>query len=174
MPRMGQRWTPPKPQASAYITQDGERKLKDELTYLLYTERPSVTKGVSIAAAEGDRSENAEYIYGKKRLREIDKKIEFLTKRLEVLKVVFPDTERSDGRAFFGAYVRLEDEDGEEITYRIVGPDESDAEAGAISMDSPVGKALIGKSVGDDVRVVRPKGATSYTIVDVRYVPFVD
>src|SRR5512139_941900 len=101
---MGQRWSPPKPKSSTYITKEGEKKLKEELTFLLYTERPRVTKGVADAAAEGDRSENAEYIYGKKRLREIDKKIEFLTKRLEVLTVVRPDPAQA-GRVFFGARV---------------------------------------------------------------------
>jgi len=165
---MGQRWSPPKPQSSNYITPDGERRLKEELTHLLYVERPRVTKGVAEAAAEGDRSENAEYIYGKKKLREIDKKIEFLTKRLEVLKVVVPEV-RVDGVAFFGAYVTVEDEDGEAATYRIVGPDEADPENGSISMDSPIGRAVIGKREGDEVRVERPKGATTLSLVEVRY-----
>jgi len=165
---MGQRWSPPKPQSSNYITPDGERRLKEELTHLLYVERPRVTKGVAEAAAEGDRSENAEYIYGKKKLREIDKKIEFLTKRLEVLKVVVPE-ERVDGRVFFGAYVTVEDEEGETATYRIVGPDEADPEIGSISMDSPIGRAVIGKREGDEVRVERPKGATTLSLVEVRY-----
>jgi transcription elongation factor GreB len=169
---MGQRWSPPKPEGSHYITPEGEKRLKDELTYLLYTERPRVTRGVAVAAAEGDRSENAEYIYGKKRLREIDKKIEFLTKRLEVLKVVVPDADRSDGRVYFGAYVRLEDDEGVEAIYRIVGPDEADPDAGSISMDSPVGRALIGKSEGDEVRVARPRGAATYSVTEVRYRPF--
>lgn len=169
---MGQRWAPPKPVSSTYITPEGERRLKQELTHLLYTERPRVTQGVAEAAAEGDRSENAEYIYGKKRLREIDKKIEFLTKRLEVLTVVQPDADRPDGKVFFGAYVKLEDEDGEELVYRIVGPDESDPDRGSISMDSPVGRALLGKREGDEVRVMRPKGTTTYTIAEVRYRPY--
>ena len=168
---MGQRWTPPKPQASTYITQEGEQRLKEELTFLLYTERPRVTKGVADAAAEGDRSENAEYIYGKKRLREIDKKIEFLTKRLEILKVVFPDEDRRDGRIFFGAYVELEDDEGETMRVRIVGPDEAEPEAGSISMDSPVGKSLLGKALGDEVRVSRPRGITTYSVVAVSYRP---
>lgn len=165
---MGQRWSPPKPQSSTYITPEGERRLKEELTHLLYTERPRVTKGVAEAAAEGDRSENAEYIYGKKKLREIDKKIEFLTKRLEVLKVVVPE-ERDDGRAFFGAYVTVEDDEGETLEYRIVGPDEADPDGGSISMDSPIGRALLGKREGDEVRVVRPKGAAVLSLVRVRY-----
>jgi len=165
---MGQRWSPPKPKSSTYITPEGERRLKEELTHLLYTERPRVTKGVAEAAAEGDRSENAEYIYGKKKLREIDKKIEFLTKRLEVLSVVVPE-ERSDGRAFFGAYVTVEDDEGETFDYRIVGPDETDPDHGAISMDSPIGRSLLGKREGDEVRVERPKGSTTLSLVRVRY-----
>lgn len=165
------RYRPPKPKSSTYITVEGERRLKEELTRLLYGERPKVAKAVAVAAAEGDRSENAEYIYGKKKLREIDGKIEHLTKRLEVLSVVFPE-ERTDGKAFFGAYVRLEDEDGEEMTYRIVGPDETDSDAGAISMDSPVGRALIGRREGDEVVVRKPKGDAHYTVLAVRYRPF--
>lgn len=152
---------------------EGEQRLKEELTQLLYGERPKVTKALAIAAAEGDRSENAEYIYGKKKLREIDAKIEHLTKRLEVLSVVIPEA-RTDGKAYFGAYVKLEDEDGEEVVYRIVGPDETDSDRGAISMDSPVGRALIGRAEGDEVVVRRPKGDGTYTVLEVRYTPFGD
>src|SRR5512139_3462858 len=159
------RQTTPRPKSSTYITPEGEKRLKDELADLLYVQRPRVTKGVADAAAEGDRSENAEYIYGKKKLREIDKKIEFLTKRLETLTVVLPDENRRDGRAYFGAWVRLEDEEGETVDYRIVGPDEFDAERGFISMDSPVGKAILGKREGDEVIVRRPKGDATYTVV---------
>ncbi|MFO0696446.1 MAG: transcription elongation factor GreB [Polyangiales bacterium] len=168
------RYAPPKPKSSTYITPEGEKRLKEELAYLLYEERPRVTKGVADAAAEGDRSENAEYIYGKKRLREIDKKIEFLTKRLEVLTVVLPDERKDPGKVYFGAYVRLEDEEGETIDYRIVGPDESDAERRFISMDSPVGRSLLGKREGDEVVVRRPKGDATYAILEVRYTPFGD
>mgnify|MGYP000897805447 CR=1 FL=1 len=152
-------------------TPAGHARMRAELDQLWRVERPQVTQAVSEAAAQGDRSENAEYIYGKKRLREIDKKIEFLTKRLEILKVVFPDETRSDGRIFFGAYVELEDDDGETLRVRIVGPDEADPEAGSISMDSPVGKALLGKSLGDEVRVSRPRGITTYSVVEVSYRP---
>ena len=166
------RKTTPRPKSSTYITPEGEKRLKDELAELLYVQRPRVTKGVADAAAEGDRSENAEYIYGKKKLREIDKKIEFLTKRLEALTVVFPDENRKDGRAYFGAWVRLEDEEGETVDYRIVGPDEFDAERGFISMDAPVGKAILGKREGDEVIVRKPKGDATYTIVEVRFTPF--
>jgi transcription elongation factor GreB len=144
--------------------------LRDELEQLWTVERPRVTQEVADAAAQGDRSENAEYIYGKRRLREIDRRVRFLNKRLEALIVV--DQPPSDpARVFFGAWVVLEDEDGEELEYRIVGPDEFDVHAGKISMDSPVGRALMGKTCGDEVVVKRPKGEAVYTIVSVRYLP---
>jgi transcription elongation factor GreB len=165
------RYRPPKPKSSTYITAEGERRLKEELTALLYRERPKVARAVAIAAAEGDRSENAEYIYGKKKLREIDSKIEHLTKRLEVLTVVFPEP-REDGKAFFGAWVKLEDDEGEEVVYRIVGPDETDSDTGSVSMDSPMGRALIGRAEGDDVIVRKPKGDARYSVLEVRYRPF--
>lgn len=157
-----------------YITPEGFRRLHDEVEFLTRKERPRVVQEVQDAAAQGDRSENAEYIYGKKRLREIDKKIEFLTKRLEVLTVVLPDERKDPGKVYFGAYVRLEDDEGETIDYRIVGPDESDADRRFISMDSPVGRALLGKREGDEVVVRRPKGDATYTILEVRYTPFGD
>ncbi len=159
-----------RPPRSAYITPRGERALQDEYERLRHVERPKVTREVAEAAAQGDRSENAEYIYGKKRLREIDGRLEFLTKRLEELEVVMPQ-DRGDGRAYFGAWVRLEDEDGQEIEYQIVGPDEFDVEAGRISMDSPVGRALLGKSSGDEVVVRRPKGDAVFEVLEVRYEP---
>jgi len=133
-------------------------------------ERPRVTQAVSDAAALGDRSENADYIYGKRRLREIDRRVRFLRKRLDVVTVVH-ETPTDASRVFFGAWVTLEDEDGEEVTYRIVGPDESNVELGWISMEAPVGMALLGKRDGDDVRVQRPKGNITYTIVGIRYSP---
>ncbi len=131
-------------------------------------ERPRVTQEVSDAAAQGDRSENAEYIYGKKRLREIDRRVRFLTKRLEALNVVEP-RDLGDGKVYFGAWVRLEDEDGETLEYQIVGPDEFDPKALRISMDSPVGSAILGKRVGDEVLVRRPRGDTHLTLLEVRY-----
>lgn len=153
-----------------YITPEGAKRLRDELTWLWKEERPRVTQGVSDAAAEGDRSENAEYIYGKKRLREIDRRIRFLTKRLDALTVVdFPPS--SAGKVFFGAWVRLENEDGGEVVYRIVGPDEFDVSRGFISIDSPVGRALLGKREGDEVVVRRPAGIAHFTILDVAYHP---
>lgn len=157
--------TPPK---KSYITPDGAKKLRTELDQLWTVERPRVTQAVSDAAALGDRSENADYIYGKRRLREIDRRVRYLRKRLDVVTVV-SETPKDNGRVFFGAWVTLENDDGEEVTYRIVGPDESNAELGWISMEAPVAMALMGKRDGDDVRVQRPKGAITYTIVGIRY-----
>lgn len=162
----------PKPEEpkSNYITPEGAKVLREELNWLWKVERPRVTQGVSDAAAEGDRSENAEYIYGKKRLREIDRRVRYLTKRLDALMVVdAPPTDSS--RVFFGAWVRLEDEDGEETVYRVVGPDEFDLTRKFISMDSPVGKALMGKREGDEVRIRRPAGDLNVTVVEVSYSP---
>ena len=153
-----------------YITPDGAKRLREELDWLWKVERPKVTQGVSDAAAEGDRSENAEYIYGKKRLREIDRRIRFLTKRLDLLTVVTSPPSSTD-RVYFGAWVRLEDEAGEERVYRIVGPDESDAAQGWISLDAPMGRALLGKREGDEVMVRRPAGDATFTILDVSYQP---
>ena len=159
---------PPQPRSSHYITREGATRLRDELTQLWTVERPRVTQEVADAAAQGDRSENAEYIYGKRRLREIDRRVRFLGKRLEELVVV--DASPSDpARVFFGAWVALEADDGEEVEYRIVGPDEFDVHAGKISMDSPVARALMGKTRGDEVVVRRPKGEVVYTITGVRY-----
>jgi transcription elongation factor GreB len=152
----------------SYITPEGAKRLRTELEQLWTVERPRVTQEVADAAAQGDRSENAEYIYGKRRLREIDRRVRFLSKRLDDL-VVVNEAPSDPKRVFFGAWVTLEDEDGNEVTYRIVGPDESDVDKGFISMDAPVAKALLGKRDGDDVTVRRPKGDISYTIVGIRY-----
>ena len=162
---------PPAPQRTPYITPEGEQTLRDELDHLLKHERPRVTQEVADAAALGDRSENAEYIYGKKRLREIDGRVRFLTKRLEELTVV-RETPEDDGRVYFGAWLLLEDETGEELRYRIVGPDEFDVEAGKISVDSPLGRALMRKQEGDEVVVRRPRGDAVYSILEVRYRPW--
>lgn len=165
---MSTRDRPPQPKRSGYITREGATKMRTELEQLWTVERPRVTQEVADAAAQGDRSENAEYIYGKRRLREIDRRVRFLTKRLEEVVVVSePPTDRR--RVFFGAYIELEDEDGNEVTYRIVGPDEFDVDKGWISMDSPVAKALMGKREGDEVTVKRPKGDIAFTIAAVRY-----
>lgn len=130
-----------------------------------------MTREVSDAAAQGDRSENAEYIYGKKRLREIDRRIRFLSKRLDELTVVPPRAE-NDGVVYFGAWVRLEDEAGDEVVYQLVGPDEFDVKTGRISVDSPVGKALLRRREGDEVVVRRPRGDLALTVLEVRYTPF--
>jgi transcription elongation factor GreB len=162
---------PPAAPGAPYITPEGEKVLRDELARLWNEERPRVTQDVADAAALGDRSENAEYIYGKKRLREIDARVRFLSKRLDELTVV-RDTPAADGKVYFGAWVRLEDDTGEELTYRVVGPDEFDVEAGRISVDSPLGRALLRKEAGDEVVVRRPKGDAVYTILEVRYRSF--
>ena len=155
---------------SNYITPEGFRKLQEELDHLWRVERPQVTEAVSTAAALGDRSENADYIYGKKRLREIDSRLRFLQKRTDEL-VVVERARDDDGKAYFGAWVTLEDEAGEERTYRVVGPDEFDADRGFISMDSPLGRALLGREVDDEVTVHRPKGPARFTLVKIRYEP---
>jgi len=155
-------------ESKRYITPRGFRALQQELSRLLREERPRVTREVSEAAAHGDRSENAEYIYGKKRLREIDRRIETLTKRLDELVVVRPEPAQA-GRVFFGAIVAVEDEDGAAAEYQIVGPDEFDVAAGRISIDSPLARALLGRRVGDEVAVQRPKGRVVYTLTGIRY-----
>jgi transcription elongation factor GreB len=153
-----------------YITPEGYKRVKAELDTLWHVERPRVTAEVSAAAELGDRSENAEYIYGKKRLREIDKRMQFLAGRIERMHVVQPDPHRDHGgKVAFGAWVVLEDEDGERHTYRVVGADESDADAGHISMDSPMGRALMGKAIDDEVTVLRPRGAASFTILSIHH-----
>lgn len=145
--------------------------MRDELVQLWTVERPRVTQEVADAAAQGDRSENAEYIYGKRRLRQIDSRVRFLGKRLEALTVVGGEAPADPRRVFFGAWVTLADEDGEEVTYRIVGPDEFDLSKGWISMDSPVAKAVMTRRIDDEVTVRRPKGDIAYTITAVRYDP---
>ena len=153
---------------SNYITPEGLKRLQEEFDYLWRVERPKVTREVSEAAAQGDRSENAEYIYGKKRLREIDSRARFLSKRIDDLIVVEHAPEQA-GKVFFGAFVTLEDEAGTRNRYRIVGPDEFDADRGWISMDSPLGRALLGNTEGDEVQVKRPRGLAVYTIIAIGY-----
>ena len=142
---------------SNYITRQGWLALDQELKFLWKEERPKVTQAVSDAAALGDRSENAEYIYGKRRLREIDRRVRFLTKRLEVLQIVDYNP-KQEGKVFFGAWVELEKEEGEIKQYRIVGCDEFAPAKNWISIDSPVARALIGKTLDDEVRVETPSG----------------
>ncbi len=162
------RWRPPVIPSSKYITPEGAQKLNEELQYLWKVERPSVTARVAEAAAQGDRSENAEYIYGKKRLREIDSRIRFLTKRLDDITIVDSVPDDQD-RVYFGAYVTLEDEEGVEVEYRIVGPDEFNIDEGKLSMDSPLGKAMLGKEVDDEINISTPKGVKVYFVSKIRY-----
>ena len=151
-----------------YITPEGYKRLVDELTELATVERPKVVREVSDAAAEGDRSENAAYIYGKRRLREIDRRMGFLQRRLEHVQVVKSEEQQKD-RVRFGAWVTVADEDGDERVWHIVGVDEVDAKAGRISWKSPVGRALLGKQVDDDVRVRLEAGDRELTIVGITY-----
>lgn len=151
-----------------YITPAGARQLRDELSYIWKVTRPDVTQKVAAAAALGDRSENADYIYGKKHLREIDKRIRYLTKTLDNLVVVDrkPDDQQ---KVYFGAWVKIKDEIGETRSIRIVGADEIDLKKGWISLESPVAKGLLGKSAGTDVVITSPEGIKEMTIVDISY-----
>ena len=151
-----------------HITPEGFRALQAELKRLWSTERPKITDEVATAAAHGDRSENAEYIYGKKKLREIDRRIRFLRKRIDAVTVVPPPKEQHE-KIFFGAWFTIEDEDGKELSYRIVGTDELDLAKRKISVASPVAQALLGKCVGNSTVVQRPKGATEVTVMKVWY-----
>ncbi len=170
MARTRERTRPDESAKPGYITAKGYRRLEEEAHYLWNVKRPEVSKRVSDAAAEGDRSENAEYIYGKRLLAEIDRRLRFLGKRLDVLKIV-SDKPKDDGRVYFGSYVMVEDDSGDIRQYRIVGPDEWDASRNEISMDSPVGKALLRKEEGDEVLIKRPKGDIVLSIVKVSSVP---
>jgi transcription elongation factor GreB len=162
------RYRPPAPRAAPYITAAGFARLEAELRTLWRETRPEVTRRVAEAAAMGDRSENAEYIYGKKQLREIDARVRYLSKRLEALKVV----DRAPGdrsRVFFGAWVEVLDESGSGERYRLVGPDEIGAEAGYISIDAPVARALLGKRVGDVVAVESVGGLRELEVCGIDY-----
>ena len=164
------RYRPPAAQSSKYITPAGERRLRAELETLWRVERPRVTAAVAAAAAQGDRSENAEYTYGKRRLREIDARVRHLRKRLEGMVIVDqPPSDRK--RVFFGASVTLEDASGETRHYRIIGPDEFDHEPGGISMDAPLARALLGKSLHAEISVTLPGGEQEFTIVAIGYGP---
>ena len=167
MPTMG-RYRPPRKRGSRYITPEGEATLRAELHQLWKVERPQVTSAVHEAAKNGDRSENGDYIYGKRRLREIDSRVRFLNKRLDELEVVdrVPD---DPSKVRFGAWVTLEDEAGEEQRWRIVGPDEFDLKAGKLSMDSPMARSLLGKGLDDEVVVQSPSGEQVFYVVGVEY-----
>jgi len=163
------RYRPPSPPKSPYITPQGYAALEAEST-AIWIRRREVTKALSAAAAEGDRSENAEYIYRKKELREIDRRIRYLQKRLPNL-IVVSQLPSNPLQVFFGAWVTLETEEGETHCYRIVGPDELDPDKGWISMDSPMAKALLKKSIDDEVKVLTPVGQVTYWVLGVRYEP---
>jgi transcription elongation factor GreB len=165
------RYRPPTPPGSQYITPQGAKRLRDELDQLWHEERPRVTAAVAEAAAQGDRSENAEYTYGKKRLHEIDRRVRFLRKRLEGMTIVDPQAapgRRDPERIYFGAWVQIESGPASRW-HRLVGPDEFDMAEDYISMDSPLGRSLLGKRRGDDVNVTLPGGATTFTGVAVSY-----
>lgn len=162
------RTPPPQSAASKYITPQGAGRLRAELDELWRGERPRVTQAVAAAAAQGDRSENAEYTYGKKRLREIDRRVRFLRRRLEGMVIV--DQPPSDPtRVFFGAWVLLEADDGAQSRYRIVGPDEFDMAPGYISMDSPLGRALLRRRLDEQIAVATPAGERTFLIVSIEY-----
>jgi transcription elongation factor GreB len=167
------RYRPPQKPGSNYITPEGYQRLSEELDYLWRVKRPRITQSVSEAAAQGDRSENAEYIYGKKQLREIDRRVRFLQKRLDDLQIV-DRTPDNHAQIFFGAWIKLEDSAATEHRYRIVGPDEFDTQKGWISMDAPLARALMRKTIDDEITVTLPRGEETYYIVDVQYEPFAD
>ncbi len=150
-----------------YVTPEGYRRFEEEADRLWNVDRPAMAKAVQVAAAEGDRSENAEYQYSKQRLAAIDRRLRFLGQRMKVLTIV-DEKPPEDGRVYFGSWVTLEDEDGRVHVYRVVGPDEIDAEKRWISMDSPVGKALLSRRLGDEVTLRRPKGDLLCEIIGVR------
>ncbi|MDF4003327.1 transcription elongation factor GreB [Luteibacter sp. PPL552] len=163
------RWRPPSPSSTAIITRDGFERLKAELDHLWHTVRPEVVKALAAAAAEGDRSENAEYIYRKKQLGEIDRRARYLSKRIPQLKVVEATPAQRDA-VFFGATMALENIDtGDIVRYRIVGPDETDARLGWISIDSPLARAVLKKKVDDEFEAELPGGRTRFAVIAVDY-----
>lgn len=162
------RYCPPRRAGTPLITPEGAARLRAELHELWNVRRPQVTQAVSEAAAQGDRSENAEYTYGKKMLRDIDSRVRFLRKRLENLKIV-EEQPADKTRIYFGARVTLEDEDGQESRYRLVGPDETDLAQGLISIDAPLARALVGKSLDAEVSVQTPGGEKVWFVVEIEY-----
>ena len=161
------RWRPPRPKSSPYITPEGYKTLETELNRL-WERRKHVTAAVTAAAAEGDRSENAEYIYRKKELREIDRRIHYLQRRLPALTVVSEKPGNQD-QVFFGAWITLEDDVGNEMTYRIVGADEIDTSGGLISLDSPLAGALLKKKLDDEIVLKLGDLHTRFYILDIKY-----
>lgn len=162
------RYRPPRRRGSKYITPEGEKTLREELHQLWKVERPQVTNTVHEAAKNGDRSENGDYIYGKRRLREIDSRVRFLNKRLDELEVV-NQAPADQSKARFGAWVTLEDEDGGEQRWRIVGPDEFDVSVGKLSMDSPMARAILGKTLDDEIVVKSPSGEQVFYVANISY-----
>jgi transcription elongation factor GreB len=162
------RYRSPEKPGSQFITPAGAARLKRELDELWKVERPRVTQAVSEAAAQGDRSENAEYTYGKRRLREIDRRVRFLRKRLDGMTVV-DQTPSDPTRVFFGAWVTLEDDAGRQFEHRIVGPDEFDQAPGYISMDAPLARALMRKTLDDEIKLELPGGVRTLIVVGIRY-----
>ena len=162
------RWRPTSEASTALITREGLERLHAELQELWHVRRPEVVNALSAAAAEGDRSENAEYTYRKKQLGEIDRRVRYLSKRIEILKV--PDFERAPrDRIFFGAYFELEDAQGSIRRHRIVGPDETDAKRGFISIDSPLARAALNKMLDQEFEVELPTGLTCFAVVSISY-----
>jgi transcription elongation factor GreB len=162
------RWRPPPPKSSPYITPEGDASLKVELQDLWKLRRQDVVPALTAAAAEGDRSENAEYIYRKKQLGEIDRRIRYLSKRLDVIQVVDRIPPQQD-KVFFGSFVTLEEADGGIVRYRIVGADEIDPALGYISVDSPMARALLGKSIQDEIQVKLPDQTAHFVLLEVSY-----
>lgn len=162
------RWRPPQAASTALITRAGHDRLKAELDHLWRERRPEVVRALAAAAAEGDRSENAEYTYRKKQLGEIDRRVRYLGKRLETLKIA-PDAPTDRAAVYFGAWITLEDEHGHEKRYRIVGPDETDAARGWISIDSPLARAVLKKRIDDEFAAELPDTRASFVVVDIRY-----
>ena len=163
------RYRPPGPKSSPYVTPEGASKMRAEVHQLWKAERPQVTQIVHEAAKNGDRSENGDYIYGKRRLREIDSRVRYLTKRIENATIV-EDKPRDPSKVFFAAWVTVADEDsGEEHVYRLVGSDEIDTALNWISIDSPIARALVGKSIDEEVNVKTPAGDRGLVITGIRY-----
>lgn len=164
------RYRKPLPWGSPYITAEGEKALREELHQLWKIERPQVTQAVHEAAKNGDRSENGDYIYGKRRLREIDRRVGYLNKRLEQLKVI-QEMPTNLGKVYFGAWVTIEDEAGKEQTYRIVGPDEFDLQKNLLSMDAPLARQMLGKQVDDVFYLEQREKKSGFVITRIDYHP---
>jgi transcription elongation factor GreB len=159
---------PRAPRPPRYITPEGFRRIAAEREHIWTVLRPRIVAEVEAAAALGDRSENAEYLYGKRKLRELDRRLRFLAQRMDELTVVDPRPHPS-GRAYFGAWVIIEDAGGDERSYRLVGPDEADAAAGRISVEAPLGRALLGRQPGDTVHLETPSGSVTVELLSVSW-----